>query len=338
VTLLAPDARSRDWRALAARNAIIPVFLLFVLLAGIATGGRFLQPSNISIILFQSSVVGVLVLGQTLVMLVAGIDLSIVAVAILAAIVIGAGGSERQIMMNLSGVLPFLGFWQSIAIAIAGAALIGMINGIAVVAFRIPPFIATLAMSLALSGLAMIMTGGGPVHYPDPFYDAFGQARFLGLPLTVHVFLVLAVVLGLFLTRSSVGIEIYAIGGNSRAARLSGIPVGRITILAYTLCGLLGGIAGFLFLARTGSVAPMSGGSLLLGTIAAVVVGGVSLTGGKGSILNAGRHPASRRPVQPDEHPVDLATPAGCRRRRHHSAGDHAECTPRSGLSRMFGT
>jgi len=287
VTIRAQSTARRDWREVTARNTIVPVFLLFIVLAGIATDGRFLQPSNLSVILFQSSVIGVLVLGQTLVMLVAGIDLSIVAVAILAAIVMGAGGSERQIMMNLSGVLPFLGFWQSIALAIAGSAVIGLINGIAVAVFRIPAFIATLAMSLALSGFAMIVTGGGPVHYPDPFYEAFGQARILGLPLTVHLFLVLAVCFGLFLARSSVGIQLYAIGGNPRAASLSGVPVIRTTILAYTLCSLLGGIAGFVFLARTGSVAPMSGGSLLLGTIAAVVVGGVSLAGGKGTILNA---------------------------------------------------
>jgi ribose/xylose/arabinose/galactoside ABC-type transport system permease subunit len=285
------DSGARDlgsnWRRLAAQNAIIPVFAVFLIFAGLVSGGRFLLPGNLTIILFQSSVIGVLVLGQTLVMLVAGIDLSIVAIAILAAIVMGAGGSERQQLMNMSGLLPFLGFWQSIAVALIGAALIGLINGLAVVVLRIPAFIATLAMSLALGGVAMLSTGGSPVHYPDPFYAEFGSARLLGLPLPVYVLAVLAAGIGLFLSRTSIGTQIYAIGGNPRAARLSGIPAGRVTIIAYALCGLLGGIAGLLFLARTGSVAPTSGGSLLLSTIAAVVVGGVSLYGGKGSILNA---------------------------------------------------
>ncbi len=276
-----------EWRRLLAQNAIIPVFLLFLVFAAIISGGRFLSVSNLTIILFQSSVIGVLVLGQTLVMLVAGIDLSIVAVAILAAIVMGAGGSERQQLMNMSGILPYVGFWPSIALAIGGAALIGVINGVAVVLLRIPAFIATLAMSLALGGLAMLATGGSPVHYPDAFYGDFGATRFLGLPLPIYVFMALALLVGIFLSRSSIGTQLYAIGGNARAARLSGIPVGRVTIIAYGLCGLLGGIAGFLFLARTGSVAPTSGGSLLLSTIASVVVGGVSLYGGKGSILNA---------------------------------------------------
>lgn len=268
-------------------NGGVVVFLAFVVFATIVSGGRFVQPSNLAVILFQASVVGVLALGQTLVMLLAGIDLSIVTVAILAAIVMGAGGSERQQMMDMSGILPYLGFLPSILVALVGSAAIGFVNGLAIVKLRIPPFIVTLAMSLALSGLAMLATGGSPVHYPDPFYDVFGHTKILGVPLTVTVYLALAILLAVLLARSSIGMMIYAIGGNSRAATLSGIPVGRVTIFVYALSGLLGGVAGFLFLARTGSVAPTSGGSLLLNTIASVVIGGVSLYGGKGSVANA---------------------------------------------------
>ncbi len=268
-------------------NGILVAFLVFVVLATVVSGGRFIQPANLSVVLYQSAVIGVLALAQTLVMLVAGIDLSIVAIAILAAIVMGAGGSEQQQMMSLSGILPFLGFLPAIVVAILCAALLGLINGLAVVKFRIPAFIATLAMALALSGLAMLATGGAPVNYPDPFFAAFGHTRLLGLPLPVYVFLALALLLGIFLARSKFGVMIYAIGGNRRAALLSGVPVARVTILVYVLSGFLSGIAGFLFLARTGSVAPASGGNLLLGAIAATVVGGVSLYGGKGSIRSA---------------------------------------------------
>jgi ribose/xylose/arabinose/galactoside ABC-type transport system permease subunit len=270
------------------QNAVLLVVVAFIILATIVSGGRFIQPSNIAIILFQASVIGVLALGQMLVMLIAGIDLSIVAIAILAAIVMGAGGSERQQEMNLAGgILPFIGFWPAIALAIVGSAMLGAINGLAAVALRIPPFIATLAMSLALGGLAMLTTSGTPVHYPDPFFAEFGHTKILGVPLPVYVFLGLALALGLFLSRTKYGIMIYAIGGNPRAARLSGIPIETITIFIYTLSGLLGGIAGFVFLARTGSVTVGSAGNLLLNTIAAVVVGGVSLYGGKGSVRSA---------------------------------------------------
>lgn len=272
----------------AQENGILLVFIAFLIIATAVSGGRFIQPSNLSVILFQASVIGVLALGQTLVMLVAGIDLSIVAIAILAAIVMGAGGSERQQEMNLTGgILPYVGFLPSIVLAIAGSAIFGAINGLAVVKLRIPAFITTLAMSLALSGLAMLTTSGTPVHYPDPFFPAFGRSRLLGLPLTVYVFLGLAVVFWFFLARTKIGVMIYAIGGNPRAARLSGIPVETITVLIYILSGLLGGIAGFVFLARTESVTVASGGNLLMNTIASVVVGGVSLSGGKGTIRNS---------------------------------------------------
>lgn len=280
-------AGGHEWRRFAARNAIIIIFIVFVILADLATWGRFLSFDNLSIVLFQSTVVGVLVLGQSVVMLIAGIDLSIVTVAILAAIIMGAGGSERQTSMNLSGILPYLGFLPSITLAICGSMLIGLVNGVTVAIFKIPAFVVTLAMSLALAGAAMLMTGGSPVHYPDPFYVQFGSDRFFGLPLPIWVFITLAIILGFYLSRSAIGVRIYAIGGNPRAAALSGIRVNQIIILVYVLCSTMGGIAGFLFLARTGSVSPTSGGGLLLSTIAAVVVGGVSLYGGKGSIFNA---------------------------------------------------
>lgn len=268
-------------------NGIVLLFGGFVLLATAVSGGHFLNPSNIVNVVFQSSVVGVLALGETLVMLTGGIDLSVVATAILAAIVIGGAGSERQQAMSMSSIMPFLGLWPAIAAGIGGAALVGLINGIMTVKLKIPAFIATLAMSLVLAGLGMVLSGGAPIDYPDPFFEAFGQAKLLGVPYPAWTFLGIAALLGLALSRSAVGLAVYALGGNLRAARLSGIPVERITILMYALSGLLGGIGGFLFLARTGSVANDSGGNLLLTTIAAVVVGGVSLAGGYGSIKNA---------------------------------------------------
>ena len=272
----------------AQENGILLVFIAFVIIATAVSGGRFIQPSNLSVILFQASVIGVLALGQTLVMLVAGIDLSIVAIAILAAIVMGAGGSQRQQEMNMAGgILPYVGFLPSIALALVGSVLFGAINGLVVVKLRIPAFITTLAMSLALSGLAMLTTSGTPVHYPDPFFLDFGRTKLVGLPLTVYVFLGLAAVFAFFLARTKIGVMIYAIGGNPRAARMSGIPVETVTILIYVLSGLLGEIAGFVFLARTESVTVASGGNLLMNTIAAVVVGGVSLSGGKGTIRNS---------------------------------------------------
>lgn len=276
-----------DWSGWLRRNSIVLVFAAVVVLAALVSGGRFLRPQNIVNILFQSSVVGVLALGEALVMLTGGIDLSVVVTAVLAAIIMGAAGSEQQQEMSLSGVLPYLGLWPSILLAGVASLLVGLLNGVMVVVLRIPAFIATLAMALLVSGAAMLLTGGAPIYYPAPFFTALGQAKLLGLPFPVYAFLAVAAVLTVVLSRTKLGVMLYALGGNARAARLSGIPVGRAVIAVHTLCGLLSGIAGFLFLARTGFVAPTSGENFLLTTIASVVVGGVSLAGGKGSIKGA---------------------------------------------------
>jgi ribose/xylose/arabinose/galactoside ABC-type transport system permease subunit len=168
-----------------------------------------------------------------------------------------------------------------------GSTLVGLVNGAMVVLLRIPSFIATLVMALVLSGVAMLLTGGAPIYNPDPCDANLGAIRLLSVPVPVYLFLLLTAIAAFVLARSKLGVVLYALGGNPRAAKLSGIRVERATLMVYALSGLLAGLAAFLFLARTGSVAPTSGENFLLGTIAAVVVGGVSLAGGKGTIRNA---------------------------------------------------
>jgi ribose/xylose/arabinose/galactoside ABC-type transport system permease subunit len=230
------------------------------------------------IILFQSSIVGVLALGEMLVMLAGGIDLSIAALAVLAAIIMGGAGSERQQAMSLSAALPYVGFLPAILIAGVSALLIGFI-----VKLRI----ATLAMALLLSGLGLLLTGGSPIYYPDPFFKNFGESKFLLLPYPVYVFFLLTIFMMFVLSRAKIGVIVYALGSNYRAARLSGLPVTWTALCVYMISGAFAAVAGFLFLARTAFVAPNSGENLLLTAIASVVVGCVSLAGGKGSIRNA---------------------------------------------------
>ncbi len=288
MTTLAQPTHETWWRSpLVRKNAIVFVFALFLVVGTAVSRGRLIEPGNLSNILFQSSVIGVLALGEALVMLTGGIDLSIVALMVASAIFMGGAGSELQQQMSMSNALPYVGFLPAIAIAMIGAALVGVINGLMVVVLRIPAFIATLVMALVLSGVAMLFTGGAPIYNPDAFFADLGATRVFTLPVPVYIFLVLTAVIGVLLARSKLGVVLYALGGNGRAARLSGISVEGTTVAIYTLSGLLSGLAGFLFLARTGSVAPTSGDNFLLGTIAAVVVGGVSLAGGKGSIRNA---------------------------------------------------
>jgi ABC-type xylose transport system permease subunit len=175
---LAEVLRSRSfWQD----NGTLIVLVLFVVLAAGASGGVFLRPSNLTTILYQASIIGVLVLGQTLVVIAGGLDLSMVAVLILSAVIMGGAGSERQSMMMLGG-LSYLGFWPALVAGFAAAALAGLVNGIMVARLHIPAFITTLARALFIGGIVLLVTGGSPIYYPDRFFAEFGRAKLLGLP------------------------------------------------------------------------------------------------------------------------------------------------------------
>jgi ribose/xylose/arabinose/galactoside ABC-type transport system permease subunit len=267
-------------------NGTIVVLALFVIFAAILSGGVFLNISNLVTILYQASIIGVLVLGQTLVVIAGGLDLSIVAVLIISAVIMGGAGSEQQAMMSLGG-LPYIGFWPALIGGFVVAAFSGFVNGLMVTRLHIPAFISTLATTLLLGGIILLVTGGAPIYYPDQFYTDFGNSKLVGLPAPIYVFIGLAAVFWWLLNHISFGKKLYAIGGSERAARYSGISVSGVRLVVYTLSGLAAGVAGFMFLCRTGYVSYASGGDLLMTTIAALVVGGVSLAGGVGGVKHA---------------------------------------------------
>jgi ribose/xylose/arabinose/galactoside ABC-type transport system permease subunit len=144
-----------------------------------------------------------------------------------------------------------------------------------------------LATALLIGGLVLLLTGGAPISYPDPFYMAFGGARLLGIPAPVFLFAIAAALTAWLLGATAFGRRVYAIGGNERAARFSGLPIGRVRTLCFVLAGAAAGIAGVLFLSRTGYVSYASAPDLLLQTIAGVVVGGIALEGGRGRVRQA---------------------------------------------------
>lgn len=267
-------------------NGTIVVLVLFVVLASVLSGGVFLRPTNLATILYQASIIGVLVLGQAIVVIAGGIDLSMVAVLIISAVVMGGAGSERQAMMSM-GALPFIGFYPALLGGFALSAFAGFVNGVMITRLHIPAFITTLATALLLGGIILLVTGGSPIYYPDPFYAAFGATVVLGLPAPVFVFIGLAAAVWWLLNQTGFGKKLYAVGGSERAAYYSGLSVANVRLVAFTLCGLAGGIAGFLFLSRTGYISYASGGDILMTTIAAVVVGGISLAGGLGGVKHA---------------------------------------------------
>lgn len=262
-------------------NSMLLVLLLLIVVATIVSEGVFIRPANLITFLYQSSIVGVLAISQTLVILAGGLDLSVAALTILIALVMGAASTDRQ------SYLPFVGAVPAMGLGLGVAAVVGFSNGLLASRSRIPPFIVTLAMFLMVSGCSYLITGGAPIYYPDPLFESFGQAKLLGIPNPVFVWLGLTALAQFLLVRTRLGVEIYAVGGNERAALLSGLRVRRVKQMVYVLSSLLAGVAGFLFLARTGYAIPSAGGDYTMDSIAAVVVGGVSLTGGRGSVRDA---------------------------------------------------
>lgn len=233
----------------------------------------FASAANVLNVLRQASLLFLLASGLTLVILCGGIDLSVAANLTLSACV--AAGAIK------SGVSPWLG----VATALACSTVVGTLNGLAVTRLRLPPFLATYAMLWILQGLAFHYMGGLEIYGFPATFRRLGTGFLFGVP--VPVYLMLAVLLAgrVFTARLNVGHEIYAIGANPEAARLSGVPVRRRQMLVYMVSGLMSGIAGLVYLARVNAADSGMGEPLLLPVLAAVLIGGTSLFGGVGSLL-----------------------------------------------------
>jgi ribose transport system permease protein len=257
------------------RGATGPLIGLIALclFLGVATD-KFLSLHNALNILDQITVLGIMAVGMTFVILIGGIDLSVGSVLALSMMVMGW-------VANIAGLpMPV-----AMLVALVASAVSGLIVGLMVTRFRVPAFIATLAMMSAARGVANMITDGQQiVGFPD-WFMMLAIDRHLGI-LTATVFLMLVVILlaWLFLKFRAEGRMLYAIGGNPEVARLAGINVPLVTIGVYVACAVLAGLAGIVLAARLDSVQPSSGLGYELDTIAAVVIGGTSLSGGSGGI------------------------------------------------------
>jgi ribose transport system permease protein len=233
----------------------------------------FFSLGNILNVLRQASLLFFIASGLTLVVLTGGLDLSIGAnVAISACI---AGTVIHQTGSPTLGVLTGIG--------VGGA--VGMLNGVMVTALRIPSFIATYGMLWVLHGITYWYMGGETMHGFPAGFRQIGSGYLLGLPIPVYLLLVFLAIGTIFAQRTTWGQEIYAIGANPVAARLSGIPVARRLLLVYTVSGAMAGLASIIFLARLNSAEADIGESLTLPAIAAVLIGGTSLFGGLGTVF-----------------------------------------------------
>jgi ribose transport system permease protein len=264
-------------RSLARRPEAGIVLVILVLGAFLSIANpRFLSIDNLMNIAKNYSDIGIGALGMTLVLLIGGIDLSVASIMAL-------GGLVAAIAMTAWGLpVPI-----AIVLGIIAGGVIGLANGLLIQRLRLPAFIATLGMLGVARGIVVGSTNGQLVSgLPDEF-TAIGQGYIGPVPIPVIVLVVAAIVVGVFLATHLWGTYLYSIGGNETAAILTGLPVARVKIFVYIMSGLLSGLAGVLVVSRLGVSAPTQSLGYELQVIAAAVIGGVSLQGGRGTVLGA---------------------------------------------------
>lgn len=272
-----PRSNRSGWKAqlnqLLAFAGLIVIYAFFAILSP-----DFVTFSNFTSILFSTVVIGTLAIGTTFVIISAGIDLSI--------------GTGMSLCAVMSGV--FLQQWGvplllGVIMAILFGGLIGLVNGINVAILKIPPFIATLAMMLVAQGLALVISHSTPIYFTKvPKYAEVSTGELIPgvhFPNAVIILAVVAIISAIVLNKTVLGRFTYSIGSNEEATAISGINITKWKIIIYTFAGLFIGLAGVMISARLGSAQPALGQGYELQAIAAVVIGGTSLFGGKGSII-----------------------------------------------------
>lgn len=249
--------------------------MVVVALVVALTTDRFLDPGNLANLAMQVSIVALIAIGATIVIFAGGIDLS-------------SGSMVALMTMVLATLVKTLGLplWPALfGILTLGMAL-GALNGILTAWGRIPSFIVTLAGLIAYRGLALMFNAGSPLFSLDPNFEAVFYGRLAGIPLPFFYLVALYGGAAVMMVHTRLGREIMAVGGNPAAARLSGINVQMVQILAFTIAGVMTSIGAILMAARLNSGSPNYGQTLELQAIAAAVVGGASLAGGRGNILS----------------------------------------------------
>lgn len=251
---------------------IFVVFIVLVIILMILSPNAFAKPRNLINVVKQASINGVLACGMMFVIIAGGIDLSAGSVVALSGVV----AAYLAQMQGIPIILPILG-------ALGTGVLIGLINGFGAAYAELPPFIITLATMSIVRGAALILSGGSPVFgLQEQFEGIAGISIANVIPILVLYFLLIAVFSGFILNKTVFGRHVYAIGGNSITAKVSGINVKSMLLRVYIICGVFSGIAGLLIASRTMQGSPTVGVGYEMDAIAAVVIGGVSMSGGSG--------------------------------------------------------
>ncbi|WP_304616363.1 ABC transporter permease [Paracoccus sp. (in: a-proteobacteria)] len=270
-----------EGRAFFALIAIIAVFS--------SLSPNYFTVANFLIMSSQVAIFGILSIGMLLVILNGGIDLSVGSILALSGVV--AGAMMQGVELDALGVILYPPVWAVVVLTLCVGAAVGAVNGVLVAIFKVPPFVATLGVMYVARGIALLMTNGltynnlrGREELGNTGFAWLGFNRLWGIPISVIVLASIAIVAGLMLSRSAFGRWLYASGGNERAAELSGVPVKRVKITVYVVSGMLSAVAGLVLASQLTSAGPTAGMTYELTAIAAVVIGGAALTGGRGTV------------------------------------------------------
>lgn len=253
------------------------IVLIAVLLAVVLSFASpyFMTTGNITNLMKQVSIVAILAAGQAVVIMSGGIDLSVGSILALSAVTIG--------WLIQAGVDP----WLATVLGLAMGTFAGWLNGMVITRMRIPPFIATLGMLGIARGMALVITEGVSFQVLEPMFLYIGNAKLLGLPLPLYFVIVTFGAIWVMMHLTVFGRHVYAIGGNERVARLQGIAVDRQKLKVYMLSGFLAALAAVVMTGRLAATPPSVGQGIELQAIAAVIIGGISFTGGRGQVLTA---------------------------------------------------
>lgn len=258
------------------RQYAVPASLVLLVAMATAIQPSFLSPNNVQDILTQAAPLALVVLGQAFVILVRGLDLSVASLMASVAVLATAFNATSDAMIPVIFVA-----------AIVFSAVVGLINGLLVTKRNVSPFLATLAMMIVLQGIRFYYTQGAPSGSLPEGFRFLGAGRIAGIPVNVIAFALCFAVLAWLLHKSSFGRKIYITGGNPASADLVGIRSDRVTIICYVICSVMAGIAGLFLVGFVGTVDNWVGRGYELDAIVACVIGGIALTGGRGSLWGA---------------------------------------------------
>lgn len=252
---------------------ILFVFIGICILLSVLTP-VFLTVNNIINVIRQVSINGILASGMTIVIISGGIDLSVGSVAAICGAI--AAGTQLK-----------LGLGPAILLSLAAGACLGLVNGLVITKGKVAPFVATLGMTTVARGLTLMYTGGRPIYGLTDAFRVFGAGYIGPIPVPVVILAITIAVVHFLMSSTVFGREVYALGGNEEAARYSGINVERRRALVYIVMGFLAAVTGVVLTSRLGSADPTAGVGFETDAIAAVVIGGTSMSGGEGSVIGS---------------------------------------------------